>query len=940
MTRRTINGSWGGRAMLAGWVAWSLAAADPMGAQSLLARLGTGGDAGPVTSVAAASLTPRRAATAVRTAAGNLRVIVWDIDEAGGVVRRGSGDAGAIQDAVIASLGPDRVVTAVRQGDGKLAVITWSVDSSGQVQRLGTARAGTVGIVDVATLGTAWVVTAVQTASNDLKLISWRVYGSGSIDRRMEAQAGPIGDLSIASYGYRQLVTAVRAGDGTLKVINWTMQSSGQFIRLGSATGPAVTRVRVAMGAADRAVTAARRSDGTLQVAAWDLDLQSGAVTSGGSAGAGEVGQLAIAPLGGTKVVTAVRQGDGRLKLISWQIIDEVIRLDEALAGEVSLISAAPLFVGNDDRASGENVSWDRIVTAVRQKDQALKVIPWTDRALGMIRSAWGPGPGIRSPHLSTNVLRSAAEQVFENESTNTSIANTDRPIVASPTPGISGTIEVERARPGQSPGWSVRFEPEVEGVDPMVAVGEKYVIVSQQGRIKFFDRNGHALPGKAGFPANLSATEFFGGFIALKEADGSVNRHNVNLYLRFPPTTDPLLYCYPTKDPVNPCIGAFYDTRVAYDSYRKRFLVLSAARHQGLGIAKQTDPAAKSNPIVRRFFAIAVSNTEDPRDGFRQYMSTEGNYADWPRMAVNDGILVVAHNAAKAADDLRPMGYVFAIDDLRTGNRAPRNWKIAASVTGGGSLRPVIHHGDTGGWTYLLRPRDSSLDVYSFQTTATMWHDPPKLPNTTAAIGEALSGFREGIHYRSGKIYLAGARMITEHVPDQAPRRWSVRVVRIPIALGGGGVPQVQSGVYQLVFGRNAIEDDPSDFVSYEVPSIAVNHNGDMLVVYGRVPISTVKPLFQEARYSIIYADSRGLQRSRLLKAGEFLHTTVQEGETQPIPITYYRYSWNKQADKDWIDYGNAVVDPSDDTSFWMAHEFADQETKQFKMVVGKVTP
>ncbi len=417
-----------------------------------------------------------------------------------------------------------------------------------------------------------------------------------------------------------------------------------------------------------------------------------------------------------------------------------------------------------------------------------------------------------------------------------------------------------------------------------------------------------------------------------------------MNLYLRFPPTTDPTLHCYAMKDPALPCVTSFYDTRVAYDPYRKRFLVLSAARHRVWLVKELANPGARINPLVRRYIAIAISNTEDPRDGFRQYMTTEGNYADWPRMAIGDGILVVAHNSGKQEADLRPVAYVFALDDLRTGAAEPRNWKVPASETGGGTLYPVIHHGDTGGWTYLLRPAGETLHIYSFARAPQIWTDPPTLEKTSVNIGEGLSGFREGVHFRSGKIYLAGAKKITNRVPDQAPTRWSVRVLRIPVALGSNGKPQASaspsSGFLNLVFGRNALEDDPNDLVSYEVPSIAVNRNGDMILAYGRVPVSTASPLFQEARYSVIYADSRGLQRSRLLKDGEFLHTTVQKNESQPTPVTYYRHSWDRDTDKDWIDYGNAVVDPTDDLTFWVAHEFADMENRALKMVVGRVTP
>jgi hypothetical protein len=60
-----------------------------------------------------------------------------------------------------------------------------------------------------------------------------------------------------------------------------------------------------------------------------------------------------------------------------------------------------------------------------------------------------------------------------------------------------------------------------------------------------------------------------------------------------------------------------------------------------------------------------------------------------------------------------------------------------------------------------------------------------------------------------------------------------------------------------------------------------------------------------------------------------------VAEGETQATPLTFF-----KSNTASYIDYANVVVDPADDTSFWMVHEFADSAGPSFKMVAGKVTP
>ena len=93
-----------------------------------------------------------------------------------------------------------------------------------------------------------------------------------------------------------------------------------------------------------------------------------------------------------------------------------------------------------------------------------------------------------------------------------------------------------------------------------MLAVGHQYVVVTQDHRIAFLDRDGAPLPSKAGEVTNLAATAFFQGFISEKNPDGTANRDNINLYS-------------PQQ------ISEFYDTRVAYDASTKRFVILSAAR-------------------------------------------------------------------------------------------------------------------------------------------------------------------------------------------------------------------------------------------------------------------------------------------------------------------------------------------------------------------------
>ena len=102
-------------------------------------------------------------------------------------------------------------------------------------------------------------------------------------------------------------------------------------------------------------------------------------------------------------------------------------------------------------------------------------------------------------------------------------------------------------------------------------------------------------------------------------------------------------------------------------------------------------------------------------------------------------------------------------------------------------------------------------------------------------------------------------------------------------------------------------------------MPSLAVAASGDMVFVYGRIPVQTAAPLFPEARYSVYYADSRGLRRSRVLQAGEWMPVApFDDAATTATVVTW-------QGGPSKLDHTAAVVDPVDDQTVWMAAAFAD---------------
>jgi hypothetical protein len=712
-----------------------------------------------------------------------------------------------------------------------------------------------------------------------------------------------------------------------------------------------------AVTALDRAVTACNLSDGTLEVAAWDVQAN-GKVTAASSAKAGLADNIALAAMGSTKVVTALRENSQALKLISWQVVDSVRRLDSIAAGPVGRVAAVTL-------------GWDRVITAVQDNAKDLKLIDYADFSVGLLRSQWGPVASSQSLSVqpSASVLAINPAGKFDDDK----LTPPQRINVPSPKQisRAGESAEVWKAVPGPPPPGPAQVQapppdlvvlPSLSGVDPMVAVGKSFVIVSEDHSIEFLYKTGpkagQQLDSKAGEQTLLSSKSFFDGFFRPTNADGSVNRNNINLHGRFPPSFDPAVVCMPTSStPSLPCMNEAYDTRVIYDPYRGRFVVMSHMRGSALSGA--------TTLVARRYVAIAVSRTEDPRDGFDQYATTESNYSDYPRIESGDGLLVVAHNACKGPEGndicgtdhqdiagnamaLRPMATVYRIDDMIGRQPAPRNWKIYPYLVGGGTFFPVAHHGDSGGWTYLVKPT-SGIDIYRFKQPINNWDDIPTLQKDSFVLDGGTSGFREAIHFQNGKLYLGSAVSVAARVPNVSPERWHVRGVRIPIAstsnLKVGPCPGT-SGCLDFDFGLHALEDAPGDELSYELGSLVPDKDGNMLLVYGRVPVKMNNPIGQEARFSIYYNDSRGLVRSRLIHAGgTVLKDTFCSGgnmETTPVAENYFHIWYGDSvcnSQSHFQDYGTAAVDP-DGKSFWIAHAYADGTLKTFKMVAAKITP
>ena len=510
------------------------------------------------------------------------------------------------------------------------------------------------------------------------------------------------------------------------------------------------------------------------------------------------------------------------------------------------------------DIASGDHVyAWYRDGTVSEgtsvNLDQYDKRRGYIDRHV--LHQVWlpGPRPTPSSPPLAATL--SHGEGDIHEQSSSIKFTGT-----------VAGLIEAVEASGGESPVFSERFVSPLGAKDLMVAVGHEYLIASDDHNLAFINKKTHATILK------LPARGFFSAFLSPVLPGGAFNWDNVNQHLGFSAPCNSTYYPATTGNKF--CIDEFYDVRVIFDPQSRRFFVISNSRNALWGTSPPNCKycPAGGNPfncsdslimapqycaLTRRSVAFAVSRTENPMQGFDQYMITENLERDWPWIAVNDTRVIIGSDGD---DPNSTMATVFQREALLSGAEHPPYFRIPNGF-GVQAALPVTHHGNTQNLTFLRGVTHSDeVKIIAIPQSDDPWTAPPLLstsvdinssPNPTAATT-----------YRNGMLYLIGTTAV------ESTRR-SVHVVRIPVQRDSGGLStskDAAKGFVNYLFGRNAPEDAPGDRVSYKNSSIAVNKDGDMLIGYSRLPFATAQPLFPEARYTFWKGLEASPRTSRLL--------------------------------------------------------------------------
>jgi len=341
----------------------------------------SGSQAGFVAEIAAARHRQQQVVTAVRTQAGALKLIAWNVAANGAITRTGdsASQAGTASSIAIArNASGNRFITACRSGSSRLLLLSWDVNNAGStVNRLADSgnQASTASVIRIVALTTNRFVTACRAKNGSLLLIGWKLNDSGSLTRLADSgsQAGAVSDIALVALASNRMLTAVRDGSGDLTLIAWSVSDSA-IARLADSGNQAdnARLVRAVVDQAGHVVTAVKAGDNSLKLITWAVTASTGKITRLNDSGnlAGETKGHDVSMAGG-RVITAARAGDGHLKVILWQTAanGKIARVGDSadLAGTASLITQCEDLTGAPP-----------IVTSVRTTANSLKLISWS----------------------------------------------------------------------------------------------------------------------------------------------------------------------------------------------------------------------------------------------------------------------------------------------------------------------------------------------------------------------------------------------------------------------------------------------------------------------------------------------------------------------------------------------------------------------------------
>lgn len=452
-------------------------------------------------------------------------------------------------------------------------------------------------------------------------------------------------------------------------------------------------------------------------------------------------------------------------------------------------------------------------------------------------------------------------------------------PLIQTPTPTILPNYNPNSANLSNYSGYPA---------DTQIAVSNTHVVVTARAVIAFYDKTGSLIQPPA-------STKNFFSILDLERRFG---------------------------------IDYYYDTRTIFDSYRNRFWIGALAYNC----------AHRQDTDRHDVFVIGVSTTENPLDGWYLYwwdavahygtandpVFQPGDAADYPSLGIDSSCIYQTNGVSNVVTNIYRYWRVifYPADALATGSSNVNGWQFwdlaNPDSSPAGLIQPVIHHGFSPRAYFVSKwgnnriliwgldnPLQSSQQLNRVPIMISPFTFPPNAPqkDSTQLIQMIyLNNDPLKAVYRKEMLYLTMNDAL-DWFRDNNPTN-SIRLIRINVS----GYPIISTnptaGFINRIFGaNNPIEDLPKTRMYYGWPAVEVNKDGNMAIVYTRSGIT----IYPEMRYSAYYTNEQDIRPSRLVKGGEAPYTRDSNPAILP-----------------WGDTAGASVDPSDDTTIWIAHQYA----------------
>lgn len=467
-------------------------------------------------------------------------------------------------------------------------------------------------------------------------------------------------------------------------------------------------------------------------------------------------------------------------------------------------------------------------------------------------------------------------------------------------------------------------------GPDPMVAVGEKTILVGNTGWIKFFDKaTGQVLE-------ETNATSLFWRY--LSPTIPGTNQPNPEFASNFYNIPKDLPYYCSKSNPCHverceagtsydeknlPCgetdttienaglINEAYDLRVFYQKEHKRFVLIAALRNQSSkdNNCYNRDGSLDCSQYLIRLVAIAVSVSENPADGFHIYRTGENNYRDWPNASVDQDYLAIANKSGDSSSNGRSIVTVFSFSQMKDGVgptidgfriKQDDAAKTPQAVIPVANLQTNVY---SRAFFFIENLGSGKIKVWYFKKPSTannIFQNPPTQLKEAGevSIDEAdfSGGAFAGVTYYDGMLYTVSYQNF-DTATNTKRDGFGLNVFQIPIINKTTGEYEVSQkasdGFQHSVFKSN-------DY-SYLDPALAVDAFKNIVIQFIRIPRSKSSVDKPQIRFKVKFSNKSEWENSVLVKKWDI----DEEGNDRLV-----HYSW-------------VTKDPFSLSQFWQAHIF-----------------